>query len=430
MRFFRLRKISKELALANGLGEPAPPVRLGEYLYYERLQEGQNFSVHLRQKTVKDSVDGRMPEEVVLDPNAEGAGHEVIGIGSWALSPDGQRVAFLKDTRGDEQYSLEVRQIVDQQPVATVAALDGHVKSMEWDRSGRYLFVATTLPGDSLRAGQCWRLDVSTGEKALIYEEADSTFALLVGSTKMKDFIRLTAVSYSSCEHWMIPTDAPTLDPFLIRPRRLDVMYFVDYLPSQQSWIIFSDNAFFLSDASLKNWKLMYAANPEIAVSEIDCFETFCVATGYKQGQPWMKTVFFEQTASILAAPESHRSVTEERNFPRETSIGLCPSFDVGAKKLKLKLSSPIQPPYYVSYFPSERRLEGLSERNGTHEISTLITPEDDIPITLIRPRKDALGSTPLLLNVYGAYGSISEAGEHPKKFFFFCVNFFIFHLI
>src|SRR5688572_7276798 len=69
------------------------PDRIGEYYYYTRTVEGQQYSIFARKR---GSLDAR--EEVLLDRNELAKGKRYFSTGNVQVSPDHQLLAFTVDT--------------------------------------------------------------------------------------------------------------------------------------------------------------------------------------------------------------------------------------------------------------------------------------------------------------------------------------------
>lgn len=82
------------------------PVLIGRYHYYRVLQAGAQFPIYYRQLASGDA-----PEQVVLDVSELASGSSYFHLGSFVVSPDEQEVAFTLDKKGDQRFSLGVRQI-------------------------------------------------------------------------------------------------------------------------------------------------------------------------------------------------------------------------------------------------------------------------------------------------------------------------------
>src|SRR3954454_2110157 len=82
------------------------PSRIGDYLYYSRTQEGQQYSYMCRRRRADDA-----PEEVLLDLNALAQGHSYLSVGAYVVSDDQHWLAYSLDTTGYRQYVLQVKDL-------------------------------------------------------------------------------------------------------------------------------------------------------------------------------------------------------------------------------------------------------------------------------------------------------------------------------
>src|SRR4029079_16003484 len=74
------------------------PTRIGDYVYYSRTEEGKQYPYRCRRK---GSMTGA--EEILLDLNALAEGHSYLGLGAFAVSDDGNWLAYSLDTTGYRQ---------------------------------------------------------------------------------------------------------------------------------------------------------------------------------------------------------------------------------------------------------------------------------------------------------------------------------------
>lgn len=56
-------------------------------------------------------MDASLPEEILLDENAEAAAHAFYMVGGFEVSPDHALLAYAVDTKGGESYTLHVREL-------------------------------------------------------------------------------------------------------------------------------------------------------------------------------------------------------------------------------------------------------------------------------------------------------------------------------
>src|ERR1019366_8554309 len=82
------------------------PTRRGEYLYYTRTEEGQQYPIRCRRKGSMEA-----PEEVLLDANEMAKDHKFVGIGDFVVSDDQNELAYTVDFTGFRQYALRVKDL-------------------------------------------------------------------------------------------------------------------------------------------------------------------------------------------------------------------------------------------------------------------------------------------------------------------------------
>ena len=366
-RFVRLARLRKELAAAGRMSRDPPPVRIGNYDYFETT--GQSNHSLMCRKEIHSTF-----SEVLVDPNEEGRHHALIGIGPVRVSPDEKTVAFLKDTSGEERFELVVRTIATRD-LWNVPALPGVVKSLEWDATGRFLYVATTASHkETLRASQCYKIDLQASSIQLVLKELDPTFMLEISKTKDEKWIRIGCLSHSASEYWIVPSVESSTDELkLLWAREENKVYTIDHVDN--CWVIFHNSALYNSQ-----WKLLYQAESNVVITNAQSVSDGWLLVGYQNAVPW--------TARISVSG----AVVSESTIPSAGSIEI-------AQDSSIEISSPNSPP---EIWTDRERVN-----NGP---CVLYTPENGIPISIL-PGKPSM---PVLLNVYGAYGAISAAQFDP----------------
>ncbi len=96
------------------------PVRRGDWWYYARTVEGQQYAIRCR-CPIGDADDWNPPtldaetpiegEQVMLDSNVEADGHEFFSLGAFSVTDDGNLLAWSVDTQGDERYTIKVKDL-------------------------------------------------------------------------------------------------------------------------------------------------------------------------------------------------------------------------------------------------------------------------------------------------------------------------------
>ena len=76
------------------------------YYYYIRTIEGKQYFELCRKKGSLEA-----PEQVILDLNKMGEGEKFMSVGAWAVSADGNWMAYTTDNVGFRQYKLHIRDL-------------------------------------------------------------------------------------------------------------------------------------------------------------------------------------------------------------------------------------------------------------------------------------------------------------------------------
>jgi oligopeptidase B len=387
MRVFRLRQLRKEVLAASQAMPLLPPVRLGDHQYSDVVRG--NFLAHVR---VPASAPHAEPQ-LLVDPNLEHGGSPVVGVGPMSISHDGRKLAFLLDRAGNEAFEVVARWIDSSAPIV-LPQLVGAAKAVEWDASGRFLYVSLTSRDDPMRPCRVVAIDTDTQQWHTVAEERDPAFMLELGATKDRQFIRIGRLAYDSSEQWIVP--AVGAEPVVMQPRQEGILYTIEHLRGDE-WIVFSGNALFKTDSFRGKWNLLHR-DTEVAVAEVDCFATRCLLLGYRKSVPCISSVDLSGSNQETASVE----------IPSMTIVAPRPNLDMKATAADVMMASPLHLPIFAT-LDSSMQLHGMPEKSST-TIETLFTSESGLPITVVRGNP----KQPCLLQVYGAYGAISPPEYEP----------------
>ena len=81
------------------------PYREGDWLYYFRTEKGKQYRIYCRKKI----PDG--PEQVTLDLNELAKGQKFMALGRYAVSDDGNLLAYSHGQPGFRQYTLFIKDL-------------------------------------------------------------------------------------------------------------------------------------------------------------------------------------------------------------------------------------------------------------------------------------------------------------------------------
>ncbi len=215
------------------------PTREGDWWYFTRTQEGQQYGIHCRvpvagpddwEPPAPDASAEPLPgEQVLLDENVEAEGHEFFSLGSFDVSGDGSLLLVGVDVEGDERYTLRIRAI-DGSGREFADEIDDTSSGAIFDPSGRYVFYTTV--DDSWRPDTVWRHEVGTEASGdvQVFTEPDERFWLGVGLTRSRRFLLLEAGSNITSETRLLDADDPTGEFAVVWPRKDGVEYDVEHV--------------------------------------------------------------------------------------------------------------------------------------------------------------------------------------------------------
>ncbi|HZG98253.1 MAG TPA: S9 family peptidase [Nocardioidaceae bacterium] len=221
------------------------PTRRGQWWYYSRSIEGQQYGVHCRcpvdetgDSASSDPLAGWTPpeldsgadvpgEQVLLDGNAEAEGHDFFSLGTFAISPDGHLLAYAVDVRGDERYTLRVKDLRTGELLPD--EIPGTFAGATWTLDAEALYYTTV--DDAWRPHRAWRhaLGSDPTTDTLLHEEPDERYWLGVGATRSERFVLISSSSRITSEVRYLDATDPEASPVLVAERRDGVEYTVEH---------------------------------------------------------------------------------------------------------------------------------------------------------------------------------------------------------
>ncbi|HEU4479552.1 MAG TPA: hypothetical protein VFR80_13625, partial [Pyrinomonadaceae bacterium] len=222
------------------------PYRMGDYFYYSRTVKGLQYPIFARKR---GSIEAK--EEITLDMNEMAKGLKFLGVGAYAVSDDGNYLAFTTDTTGYRQFKLQIKDLRTGQLLPDTVE---RVGSVMWATDNKTIFYSTE-DAVTKRSDKFFRHVIGTDKSDLVYEDKNELFDVYGGRTRDKKMILIASGSKTSTEYLYIPADSPNEAPKVILPREADHEYSVDH----------RDGLFYIrTNQGAKNFRLVTApvANP------------------------------------------------------------------------------------------------------------------------------------------------------------------------
>ena len=378
------------------------PGKRGEYFYYYRTEAGKQYTIRCRKRG-----DTAAAEEVTLDENQLAEGHEYFALGDYAVSLDGNLLAYTTDVLGYRQYQLHVKDLRTGKTVENIAE---RVTSVAWAADNQTLFYVQENP-TTKRSEELFRHVLGSQKHESLYSEKDELYAIEVARTRSDAFICLVIQSRTTSEVRYLSATQPDSELKVFLPRKEGHEYYFDH-SGADFFVRTNDHGktFRLvrapvADPRPENWTELIPMRADVMLEEVDCFANHFVAVERQKGVPKF-TVHDLATGNArpVTFPEPVYLVHPVQNFEFDTHLYrfsyqslLTPTsvfdYDVHASTRELKKQQPVLGGYDPSLYASER-IEATAP-DGVR-----------VPISLVY-RKDLVrdGARPMLLEAYGSYG-------------------------
>jgi oligopeptidase B len=385
------------------------PYRKGAYFYYTRTEQGKQYPIHCRKKGSLEAA-----EEVILDLNQLAAGKEFLGLEAFAVSDDGNLLAYSTDTTGFRVYTLFIKDLRTGQLLADRAEDVGDVA---WAADNQTLFYTTK--DAAKRAYRLWRHRLGTRSDDLLYEEKDEMFSLEVARSRSLAYLFMTSSSLTTSEVRYLAASQPQTEGKtewkLVEPRQAGHEYYLDhhgesfYIRSNSTGRNFALLSAPAADPRRANWKEVIAHRPQVMLADMDFFRHFYVLRERENGLPnlritdlrsgqWHRVPFPEPAYNVL--PDENREFDAAGYRYAYQSLVTPKSvfeYDFAKRESRLLKETPVLGGFDRNNYQSER-------------IYATATDGTRIPVSLVyRKGWKRDGSHPLHLYAYGAYG-ISQA--------------------
>ncbi len=404
------------------------PVRKGGWWYYSRTIEGKQYSVQCRRAVNEPgerppiSEDGSpLPaEEILLDGNELAGDHPFFSMGSFSVSPDGQKLAFSTDYTGDERFILRIKDLVSGD-LAPDEIPDTYYGAA-WSRDGSALFYVTV--DDAWRPYRIWRHLTGTpaSEDVIVFTETDERFFAGVDLTRSERYLMISTASKLTSEVRLLGADDPTGEFRVVVPRRQGVEYSVDHQVTadgaERLLILHNDGAenFELATASPEDpgtWTPLVPHREDTRLLDVGAFSDHLMLYFRKNGLTGLRILRADGTGHDVAFDETVYSVgpgsnpeytsklfrigyvslvTPDSVYDCDTTTG-----DLILLKRRAVLPLPGQGEYRIEDYEQFR--DWAVADDGTR-----------IPISLVRKKgTPSDGSSPLVLHGYGSYEASSD---------------------
>ena len=379
------------------------PYKEGDYFYYVRTEAGKQYPIRCRRKGSMDA-----PEEVLLDVNELAKGQAFMTVAAFAVSPDGNQLAYTFDNTGFRQFTLAVK---DLRTGKTLADHAERVGSVVWANDNQTIFY-TQEDATSKRQYRLYRHTAgSAAADDLVYEEKDEKFDVFAFKTRSDAFLFLVSASHTTTEARYLPAAQPDGEWKIVEPRKQGVEYYPDhngdlfYIRVNDTGRNFRLVSAPITDPASKNWHEVMAHNPDIMIDDVDFFKNFCVVYERESGLPQIRVTDLRNGQSKrIPFPEPAYA-----SYPYVNRVYDTTEFRYGYQ-------SPITPPSVFAYDMEKGTSTLLKQKEvpggydpkkyTVEQIYAVASEGVKIPISVLHLKDQKLdGKEGLYLYGYGSYG-------------------------
>src|SRR6202012_1972539 len=143
------------------------------------------------------------------------------------VSPSRHSLVCPPDFAGDERYTLRIKNLEKGELAAD--EIPNTFYGAAWSLDGSALFYVPVA--DAWRPWRVWRHLVGTPhtEDAVIFEEPDEKFWVVVGLSRSQRFLMVSAASKVTSEVWLLDAADPQGELRVVAPRRPGLEYQVEH---------------------------------------------------------------------------------------------------------------------------------------------------------------------------------------------------------
>jgi oligopeptidase B len=405
--------------------DESAPVPDGDWNYYSRTIEGQQYPIHCRRPR-KSGGTASGDEQILLDENALAAGNDYFSLGGFEVSPDHRVLAYSTDLTGGERYALRFRDLEHATDLPDV--VENVTYGLAWADDARNCFYVR--PDDAMRPNEVWLHELGTDSEqdALVYEEDDERFFIDIGRTRSGRFVLIESSSKLTSETWFVSTSAPRSALELVAPREHEHEYTVEHHTNAASGdrFLIVTNADGARNFKLvatpvaapgrDNWTEIVPHRDDVRLDGVNAFADHLVLTERADGLDRLRVMHPDNdTASTLPATDPVFSMW----------IGPNPEYDT--PKVRYGYTSLVAPVTDLDYDPSTdaSTVVRVQPILGGYDPSAYTSARmwadaDDgtrVPISVVHRRDVPLdGSAPALLVGYGAYEHSSDPAFRASR--------------
>ncbi|GAA0870912.1 oligopeptidase B [Gangjinia marincola] len=389
------------------------PYKYNGYWYITRYEKGKDYPIYTRKK---DSLTAE--EEILFDGNEMAKGQSYFNITGISISPDNSMASFGIDTVGRRKYTLQVKNLKNNEILPTKIALT--TGGSTWANDNKTLFY-TRKDEQTLRSNKIYkhRLGEDPEKDQLVFEEKDETFNTYVYKTKSRKYLVIGTSSTLTTEYQILDADQPQGDFNMFHPRERGLEYSIDHykdafyiLTNKDDAVNFKVMTTPVNATTADNWKDLVPHRDKVLVEDMEIFKDYYVLSERINGllkirvRSWDdKEDFYipfdneTYTAYTSTNVEFDTSIVRYRYTSLTTPASVI-DFNMKTQEKEVKKEQEVLDPNFDKENYISKRVWAPA-RDGKM-----------IPISLVYKKGIMLdGTNPLLQYAYGSYGYTVNPG-------------------
>lgn len=387
--------------------DESAPIKEDDYYYYSFIKKGQDYKTYARKYKNLDAK-----PEIILDQNELAKGFEYFSVAGVAVSPNHKYLAYGIDYKGDERYTIRVKDLETNQMLEdSIPDLSGGIV---WHQTSDGFFYVRLNEKFRGKDAYYHKLGTDVSDDVHVYHEEDDTFRVGVGKTGSRDYIIISVVSSLESEKYYLSAREKDFDLKLIKKREKDVRFGLTH-QGDYFYLNINDkgNNFRVvripSSVKKGNWKdgleEIFAHDDEKYIEDFSAHKNFFILESKALGLP--KIELFDNNLKKI----------KEIKFEDEAYSAYATYTPFEQKKLRYGYSSPRTPSQVLEYDLETKKVEILKEQevpSGFDSSKYVVKREwvkardgEMVPITILYNRElfDRDDGNALYLYGYGSYG-------------------------
>jgi oligopeptidase B len=394
--------------------DSSPFMKRGPYEYATAYVAGAEHYRVLRREIATQR------QEVVLDFDLLAKDQDYFDPGGYEPSPDHRLIAWSADRTGAERFTIRIRDVASGRDLPDIIEQAG--TSIVWSQDGRSLLYQPLDKDNRVLAVAAHRLGTPQAEDRQLMRESDPSYPLTLWQSASERYAIVAATSADDSELTVIDVEAVDQPPRRVIARGTSGLCTLDHdgerfliltdLNAEEFRIVAAPEA----SPEPRNWTDIVPHDPRRTIQSFDIYRRHLV---------WL-----ERVNALPRLVVRRLSDGQERSIAFNTeaySLSLIGAADFDSTLVRFTMSSPAEPEKWFDYDMDTGTMTLLKQQRipsghdpGAYVVRRLEAPARDgetIPVTLLYRKGQPLdGSSPMLLEAYGAYslGSAAEFQSDP----------------